>query len=404
MNPVPARRSLVLLLLFAQVISACSFRFPTLPQQPTTTGTATPTTIPSATPTPPPPRPSNTPAPTPSPVPPPTPIPTTQFLALAGTALPQPLPVIVYDNAGAVSALASWKESSFAGLAWAPDSTTLAVAGDAEIGLYDAYTRSRIRTLETDPGITSIAYSPQGDLIACANQLGSEAEGFSGNIDFWRVGDWRRIDMLYSPSRAVSQVAFSRQKNLLAAALSSPISRDNNIYFWNTVSFEITRTLTTGTVLDAVFSPDGNLIATTPDRYAIRLWQIRDGKLLHSLPTSFTGAVNSLAFSPDGKTLATGHYDGMIRQWDVGKGTLILEIKATGVVGSLAYTPDGSLLASAESYEATVVRLWDPLSGALLRTLDGHPVGVVELAFSPDGRLLASGSYDGSVYLWGVRP
>ena len=383
---------------------ACSLRLPDLQPAPTSTLTSTLTPVLFFTPTPPPPRPTETPQPTNTPTQLPTPTPTALLLVDAGTPLPEELPILKFENSVNISAIASWKESDFAALAWAPDSARLAIASNQEIGLYDVNLRRRERSIEADQGITSLAYSPRGNLIVAGNQLGNQVESFAGNIDMWRPPLWERIDLLYSPSRAVSNVAFSQQGDLLAAALSSPVSQDNNVYIWNTYSFEISRTLTTGTVLDAVFSPDGKIIATTPDRYAIKLWQIKDGRLLHSLPTSFTGAVNSIAFSPDGTTLATGHYDGIIRLWDVGKGALLLEIKTNGVVESLAYNPDGSLLATGGSYDSNSIRLWDPTSGALLHTLEGHKYGVNGLAFSPDGTLLASGSYDGVVFLWGVRP
>ena len=49
------------------------------------------------------------------------------------------------------------------------------------------------------------------------------------------------------------------------------------------------------------------------------------------------------------------------------------------------------------------VKLWDPASGRLLRTLSGFAAMVQALAFSPDGDQLATGLYErGRVQIWGV--
>jgi WD40 repeat protein len=48
------------------------------------------------------------------------------------------------------------------------------------------------------------------------------------------------------------------------------------------------------------------------------------------------------------------------------------------------------------------VRLWNPDSGAALKTLSGHADYVYAVALSPDGNLVASGGYGGEVKVWKV--
>ncbi len=51
-----------------------------------------------------------------------------------------------------------------------------------------------------------------------------------------------------------------------------------------------------------------------------------------------------------------------------------------------------------------LTRLWRVADGTLLATLTGHTDQVTSVAFAPDGQTLASGSWDGTVRLWGVPP
>jgi WD40 repeat protein len=60
--------------------------------------------------------------------------------------------------------------------------------------------------------------------------------------------------------------------------------------------------------------------------------------------------------------------------------------------------PKAPLLATC-SADGTA-RLWNPASGAVLKTLTGQTDWVYSLAFSPDGKLLAAGSWIGEVRVW----
>ena len=398
------KTTLIRLIFLIQLLgfSACSTPGPVL-----TPSQDTPSPVPSET------NPATlTPSPTltasPSPAPTHTPAPTLTPTALlyAGqqTPIPPGLHRITTENAGQVSALAEWQENTVSDLAFSPDGQTLAVAVLEGTALYELPSRERSRFLESDEQVLEVAFSPDGSWFATGNRVGSEEAGFGGRVSLWRAPNWERLGPLYADARVVSSVAFSPDGKTFAAAFASPQFEDDRIDFWDTRTWEISRTLQLGTVLNVAFSPNGSVIATVPDRYAVKVWRVKDSELLDSLFTSFTGAVNCLEFSGDGNLLATGHYDGTIRLWDINTGQIFFELETPGVVESLAFSSDGELLASGDNYADHAIRLWSVDTGELLQVLEGHTHGVVSMAFSRDNSYLVSGAYDGTLRLWGLRP
>ncbi len=356
--------------------------------------TRTPTTASTAT---------FTPGPTDTATPPPSATP--GLLALAGTPLPAALLPITLETAGQVSGLAEWYEPAVADLAWTPDGHNLVVATVDLIHFYDVSSRQVLRAIYPNlKGIVKIAFSPSGTWLVAGSRRGSETEGYISGLELWLGPNWQPKGVLYGTERPLSSMAFSPDEQYLAVAYCGPPWQQSSIDFWSPLTWIILDQMDTGAALNVAVSPDGALLAVSPDRYTLRIYDRTEKNLLYKLPTSFTGAVNTLAFSPDGFTLASGHYDGMVRLWDMRDGSLLLEFPSGAVVQSLVFSPDGRMVATGASYQDSLVRLWSAGSGTLLRALEGHTGGVTSLVFSPDGQYLTSASYDGTIRLWGMRP
>jgi WD40 repeat protein len=71
-----------------------------------------------------------------------------------------------------------------------------------------------------------------------------------------------------------------------------------------------------------------------------------------------------------------------------------------GSVAALAWSPDGRVLATGGPDH--LIHLWDPVTRALVVTLEGHTDEIRYLEWSPDSRLLASyaGKKDLRIGLW----
>ena len=193
----------------------------------------------------------------------------------------------------------------------------------------------------------------------------------------------------------VVSLAFSPDGTQLASA-----STHDHVKLWEVRTGRLLHTLSNLRVTSVAYSPDGKALATGSGDHTVRVWEARTGRLLHTLE-GHRWAVTSVAYAPDGVVLASGSLDNAVKLWDVCTGRLLHTLEGhQWAVTSLAYTPDGSMLTSG-SIDKTV-RVWQTRTGRLLTTLEGHEYGVSSVACAPEEAVLASGSWDSTVKLWDV--
>ena len=281
----------------------------------------------------------------------------------------------------------------------------MAVANQSQINLYEIKTRQIVRSLYPGKdGLVEIAFSPDGTRLVSGSRQGNEKEGFSSSLELWIGPNWKPLGLLYGVASGLNDIQFTPDGDYLAVVYAEPPPKSSNIDFWETSSWLIDTNMEAGSILQVAISPDSAYLATSPDRYDIRVWDLKENAFLYRIPTSFTGAVNRMAFSPDSGILASGHYDGFVRLWDVTNGNLLLAFDTGAVVESLAFSPDGQIIAIGGAFENSLIQLRSAGSGALLRSLDNQTTGISQLSFSPDSKYLVSASYDGNLRLWGIRP
>jgi WD40 repeat protein len=244
---------------------------------------------------------------------------------------------------------------------------------------------------ESDGAVYSVAFSPDGDLIA---------SGVYMEVRLWSVPDAEPVRNI-EHQHSVNTLTFSPDGETLIAGQSMYGVQLSQVADGEAL-FNVCRSY------DSVgaSSPDGGLVASGNRDGVLRLWSAADGELVAEFEYPDAGWVTSIVFSPDGETLAAGHFDGIVNLWQVADGTLLHTLEPEkgyqGVVG-LAFSPDGRLLAigAREGFE-DVVTLWEAASGTLVETLHGFDHAVNDLSFSPDGELLAAGANDGLIQVWQV--
>jgi WD40 repeat protein len=163
----------------------------------------------------------------------------------------------------------------------------------------------------------------------------------------------------------------------------------------------------TDRVWAAAWSPDGKTLATASRDQTARLWNL-ESRVPPLTLDDHKSPVTAVVFSPDGKTLATAALDRGVKVRDAVDGKVRYALTLPGDSGEaaavLAISPDGKTLivggGSWDEVKRGVVAAWDLATGKPRWSVTQNVAAVWGLAFSPDGQTLALACLDGTLRLY----
>ncbi len=146
-----------------------------------------------------------------------------------------------------------------------------------------------------------------------------------------------------------------------------------------------------GAISEAVFSPDGRLIATSAYDEPVRLADARTGAVVRE----FGGEIGDRygGSSPDSAMVATTHADPLLRVWNVetGEQRHRFSTRAQRFDGA-RFHPSQPLLLSWD--DSGAVRAWNLETDEEHAVYRGHTRPILDARFSHDGALVVTGSVD----------
>ncbi|PSN12115.1 hypothetical protein C7293_21525 [filamentous cyanobacterium CCT1] len=174
----------------------------------------------------------------------------------------------------------------------APDHHRYLATGDHEgrLLLWDLRRGKLVWMFDEDQsrGVRSLAFSPQGDLLA----VGTE----TGQIWLWPVGTTYQTDVLNRHQVAVGALAFSPDGSQLASGDDS-----GQLYLWEVASGVSQGSLEGhhGPIHSLAYGAEGDRLVSGGDDQRACLWQTRDRTLLQSFQARSTASLRTAGFLAD---------------------------------------------------------------------------------------------------------
>ncbi len=313
------------------------------------------------------------------------------------------------------------------------------ISNDKTIKLWDIFSGEIVFELKGNSATAKMAQiTPDGKKVLINRYR---------NVEIWDVNTGLLVKKITNAHVAkVREIQLSPDGNKFVTA-----SGDKTAKVWDMDTGELLADLKghSAPLWSAQFSPDGHKVVTASFDSTAKIWEVSTEHLLLDLRGSI-GWVSSAEFDPKGKRIVTSSYDSMARIWDGITGKLLFTLRGhkEKMINSAQFSPDGQLVVTcsntespplkiwdaktgkflydltendifesvplsiqfipgknelAVGYMGKMTKIWDLLTGKLVRRFPGHTDWVQHVEISPDGKTMITSSRDNTCKFWNVE-
>jgi len=227
-------------------------------------------------------------------------------------------------------------------------------------------------------GVTAVACSANGTRAVSGDK--------SGNLFAWTMGDFRSPELFATMDGRVNSLAYSPAGEVLASGGGTE-RQQSIIHICDAESGSLIRKLEghSDWVLWVGFNKTGTLMGSG-SYCEVYLWDTKSWKLLQILkpPESERFSTIAYSFSSDNDVFISGGRSHEEVRHDV-------------------HDASGKLLGWNVTHQG-LVQLWDLRSGKLNVSIEAHRDSLCCLAYNQQKDFLATGSADGVVKIWSLKP
>ncbi|MBN1200366.1 MAG: PD40 domain-containing protein [Anaerolineae bacterium] len=199
------------------------------------------------------------------------------------------------NNHAIIGKLSLSNQEFLSSIEFNPSRTCAAVGSSlGKVRFLNTETGQEQRALRTDNWVTSIAFSPDGRMLAYGTQGDNDSIG-KANVGIWDLEKNEELHILTGHTWSIASLAFSSDGRTLASS-----GTDGTIYLWDVQTGKDIEILEdTQPAIALALNHDGSVLVSGGQDHTVKLWDIFNARELKRIPTE--SAIIAVSFSFDDK-------------------------------------------------------------------------------------------------------